>query len=371
MNIKYAFAALLAASTLAGCGKKQQPAQHSAELPAEVVVSRPIVRDFEKNASYSAKIGANEYVEIRARVGGYLDSVEFKKGANVKKGDVLFRIDSRPYAAALAAAEANVKAVESKIKLAEENALRARGLFKRNAISKEAYQTRETELLVANAKLLEAKAAERNARLNMEFTEVVAPVSGRVGENFVDAGNLVAAHATKLARIVDNSVAKVYFELNSADAVRYKNSGLLADIDAGRGAKVSVVMKGDSRAYEGVLCYYDNALGAGTASLVLRADIPNADGGLMAGAFADITVSEGVAKNALLVPEDAIGTDMVGRFVWVVDEADTVRQTPVVLGAADGNLRVVESGLDANSRVVVKGIQRASSGRKVKPVEEK
>lgn len=365
MKTQIATAAFLSAILLCGCQEKKPTV--SAEIPNDVKVSAPIVANIERKGTYSAKAAASEDVEIRTRVGGYLDEVKFKKGAKVKKGDILFKIDERPYAAALAAAEAAVKAVESKIALAQSNAERARGLLKKNAISQEAYQARETELLVAKAKLLEAKAAEKNARLNYEFTNVTAPVSGKVGENFVDTGNLVAAHATKLARIVDDSSVKIYFELNTADAVRYKNSGMLKNIDEGNGACVEFKMKGDGKSRKGKLCYYENALAAGTSSLVVRADIENGDGSLMAGSYGDITVHEGAVKNALLVPEEVIGTDLTGRFVLTLNEDDTVRQTPVKLGVSVGNFRVVETGLSKDSRIVVKGLQRATVGRKVNP----
>lgn len=355
---------VLAAAVLSGCAEKKQAVR--AESVPTVETAKPLVADVAEIGSYSVRIRANEDVEIRARVGGYIERVCFEKGARVEKGQLLFKIDDRPFAAALAAAEANVKAAESKIALAEENAQRARGLFKRNAISKEAYQTRETELLVIKAKLLEAKAAERNARLNLEYTDVVAPVSGRIGENFVDAGNLVAS-STRLARIVDDSTVGAYFELNAADAVRYKNAGLLKNIDAKNGADVEVKMNSDGVSYAGRLVYYDNALGAGTSSLVLRADVRNSDGGLMVGSFGKIRVREGVRKNALLVPEDAIGTDLTGRFVYAVESDGKVRQLPVSLGAAVENLRVVESGISADTAVIVRGIQRASAGRTVKP----
>ncbi len=341
---------VLAAAVLSGCAEKKQAVR--AESVPTVETAKPLVADVEEIGSYSVRIRANEDVEIRARVGGYIERVCFEKGARVEKGQLLFKIDDRPFAAALAAAEANVKAAESKIALAEENAQRARGLFKRNAISKEAYQTRETEL---------------NARLNLEYTDVVAPVSGRIGENFVDAGNL-AASSTRLARIVDDSTVGAYFELNAADAVRYKNAGLLKNIDAKNGADVEVKMNSDGVSYAGRLVYYDNALGAGTSSLVLRADVRNSDGGLMVGSFGKIRVREGVRKNALLVPEDAIGTDLTGRFVYAVESDGKVRQLPVSLGAAVENLRVVESGISADTAVIVRGIQRASAGRIVKPV---
>ncbi len=365
--LKCALAAFFSALALAGCAKKKNTSFSA--LPDEVEVAFPLAADVEITGRYSARLRANQDVEIRARVGGYLEKVYFEKGAKVRGGDVLFKIDDRPYAAALAAAEAVVEAAKSKIKLAEDNAERARGLFKRNAISKEAWQTRETELLIAKAKLLEAEASARNARLNLEYTCVRAPVAGRVGENFSDVGNLIAAHATKLARLVDDSSVKAYFELNGSDAVRYKNSGILRDIDSQNGAKVEVSMKGDDKIYFGRLCYYDNVLGAGTGSLVVRADIENSGGGLITGGFGNLRVFEGVAKGALLVPEEAVGTDLGGRYVLAVDGEGKVRQIPVVVGSYYKGFRVIESGVDKNTRVIVKGLQRAVPGRKVKPVQ--
>lgn len=362
--------ASICALTLCACVKKPTPVKSDA-IADEVFVSRPLVLDTEIVNSYSARIAPSEDVEIRARVGGYLEKVFFKKGANVNKNDILFKIDDRPYAAALAAAEAKVDAAKSKIELTENNAKRARKLFEKNAISKEAYQTRETELLLAKSALLEAQAAEKNARLNMEFTNVAAPISGVVSENFADEGNLIAPNSTKLARIVNNSTAKVYFELNSADAMRYKNLGLLKSIDKGDGANVEVIMKNDSKIYRGKLCYYDNTLGKGTSSLIVRADIDNADGGLMAGAFGDIKVMESIAKNSILVPENSIGTDLTGMYLLTLNPDNTVKETPVSLGVKIGSLRVIESGLNKDSQVIIKGIQRASVGRKVKPIEAK
>jgi len=362
------FIAMLACAALFGCAKKAQE-KPAAKIPT-VIVAAPKMADVEIKNAYSAKAVANAQTEVRARVGGYLEKVAYPKGAKVKKGDLLFKIDDRPYAAALAAAQAAVKAAESNLQLAKNNAERARGLLKKNAISTEGYQTRETALLLAQSKLLEARAAEQNARLNMQYTRITAPVSGTLGETLVDDGNLIAAHATKLATIVDSSKMKIYYELGGADVLRYRNAGLFAAIDSGAGAKAEFCAKGDSQKIKATLRYYDNALGASTASLLLYAEADNADAGLLSGTYGDLTVLEGVQKNVLLVPEEAIGTDMTGRFVYIVDSADTVREVPVILGAKVGELRVVEGALAKDSRVVVKGIQRAKAGAKVAPQKQ-
>ena len=367
MKIQYLsiFIATLACAALFGCAKKAQE-KPAAKIPT-VIVATPAVADVEIKNTYSAKAVANAQTQVRARIGGYLEKVVFPRGAKVKKGDLLFRIDDRPYAAALAAAQAAVKAAESNLQLAQSNAERARGLLRKNAISTEGYQTRETALLLAQSKLLEAKAAEQNARLNMQYTRITAPVSGTLGETLVDEGNLIAAHATNLATVVDSSKMKIYYELGGADVLRYRDAGLFEAIDNGAGASAEFCAKGDSKKIKATLRYYDNALGTTTASLLLYAEADNPDAALLSGTYGDLTVLEGVQKNALLIPEDAIGTDMTGRFVYVVDKTDTVREIPVVLGAKVGALRVVGGALCKDSRVIVKGIQRAKAGAKVAP----
>ena len=368
-TLSAAFAAL--SVLLASCAKKPQEAAVQS-APATVYVAKPLVMDVELKRSYSAKAVANKDVEVRARVGGYLKyGPSSYTGSRVKEGETLFYIDDRPYTLALKAAMANVEAARARVELAELNAQRGRVLFKRNAISEEAFQMRETELAVAKAKLSEALSAENNARLNLDYTRVKAPFSGRMAESFVDEGNLVNAHATLLTRIVDDSVMKVYFELNTADAMRYKDSGLLAAIDSGKGAEAEFTANGESSAHGGKLCYYSNALGKGTGSLLVRADISNADVAIIPESFGVITVREGVLKDALLLPEEAIGTDLTGRFVFVVDENGIARTAKVEVGFALGKLRVVSGAIDKNSRVVVRGIQRAAAGRKVSAREEK
>lgn len=377
MKNKFAFFALFALSAacaalsvmLASCAKKPQEAAVQPS-PATVYVAKPLVMDVELKRSYSAKAVANKDVEVRARVGGYLKCASFDAGSRVEAGETLFRIDDRPYTLALKAAMANVEAARARVGLAELNAQRGRALFKRNAISEEAFQMRETELAVAKAKLSEALSSENNARLNLNYTRVEAPFSGRVAESFVDDGNLINAHTTPLTRVIDDSVMKVYFELNTADALRYKNSGLLAAIDSGKGAEAEFTANGEASAHKGKLCYYSNALGKGTGSLLVRADISNADAAIIPESFGTITVREGVLMDALLLPEEAIGTDLAGRFVFVVDENGIVRAAKVEVGFAVGKLRVVSGSIDKNSRVVVRGIQRASAGRKVSAREE-
>lgn len=351
-----------AAFVLASCGKKNVKWD---ETPAAVVAAHCLVKDELLKNTYSARIRPAESVEVRARVGGYLESVDFKRGDIVKKGDTLFKIDARPFRIARDAAAAAVEAANSKIALCRDNFARAEVLFKQNAMSLEAYQTRRTELLVAQAKLLEAKAALENAELNLEYTHITAPVSGRISENYADCGNLVAAHATPLARIENLDTVRVYFEINADDAVRYKNLGLLDAIRAGKGPKVVVRQKGDGRTVCGRVDYCDPSLAKASSSLLLYAEIPNGDGALMAGAFADITVGEEVVKGAMLVPEEAVGTDLADRYVTVVAGDSKAEHRTVKTGEMFGEYRHIKSGITPADLVVVKGMQRASHGAKV------
>jgi len=363
-NTVYTIAICVCALLVSGCARNERK-EAALVLPDAVKIACPLVENVEIWKSYSARIEPSESVEIRARVGGYLDRVNFKKGRNVAKGELLFSIDPRPYKIAASAAAAAVKAAESKIALAEDNFRRAQGLYERKAISEEMYQTRKTELLIARARLLEAQANDENARLNLEYTSVTAPISGKVTENYVDCGNLVAANASVLARIVRQDSVKVYFELSQRDALRYKTSGFLKNIESGNGASVKIVQKNEDAVYTGRLTYFDNRLNHATSSLAICADIPNPDGSLLAGSFADIQVKEGEISNALLLPEQVIGTDLTGRYVLTLDKENVVKYTPVKVGELLGKMRVIESGITAGTQVVVVGLQRAKAGRKV------
>ena len=200
---KFAVALIAAATAFASGCKKNVAASAGAARPAPAVqVAKPLHKSVEFWDDYTARLEALAYVELRARVGGYLQKVAFKEGEFVKEGDLLFVIDPRPYEAALASAKAQVKEVEARLTLAKSNTDRAKELFAAKAISKETFETRTSELLSAEAALLDARARLRDAELNLEFTHIRAPISGKVGEAMVDAGNLVSANSTLLTTIV-------------------------------------------------------------------------------------------------------------------------------------------------------------------------
>lgn len=350
---------------LAGCGQKAPQAMRA--VP-EVQVAKPQKKTFEVWDEYTARIEPLEYVELRSRVTGYLGKILFKEGDFVKKGDLLFIIDPRPYEAALAAAQASVKEVEARNLLAKTNLERAEDLLKANAISKEIYDTRNAEVLSAQAALLNARAKLTEAELNLEYTHIRAPISGKVSQRMVDPGNLITANSTLLTTIVNSDIVQAYFEISERDMLRYKKTGLLSEIDSAKrkGPPVELHLWDDTGdVFKGELTYADNKIGTQTSSLTLRADIPNPDHILTAGMFGKLKLRNGKAKEYLVLPEDIIGTDLIDRYVLLVNKDGVVEYRAVKIGKLFGKYRAIEGGLKDDDNVVYVGLQRAVPGIKV------
>ena len=367
------FSVIAAAVSLCGCkDKKQDGAMAAMNSAVPVQYIKPLDKPVEVWDEYTARVDAFSAVEVRARVPGYLEKVNFSEGQFVKKGDLLFVIDPRPYEAALRAAEASVKEVESRLVLAKSNYQRAKELYAANAISKEVNETRRSELLSTEAALLNAKAKLREAELDLEFTQIRAPISGRISEYYVDAGNLISANTTLLTTIVRCDIAQIYFEISERDIRRYIKSGLFKQIDLNKrtGPEVQFRLM-DNENFAGTLNYYDNRMGQQTSSLTMRADFDNKDGQLMAGMFGKIKVLYEKARKALLLPEDIIGTDLVNRYVIVIDKDNVAQYRAVKVGRLLGKYRIIEEGLSPDDRVVSVGLQRAAPGTKLMPTEMK
>lgn len=353
---------------VSGCGKKAPQMAHSAP---EVQVSKPIKKTFEVWDEYTARVEPLEFVELRSRVSGYLEKIFFKEGQIVKAGDLLFVIDPRPYEASLAAAKASVKEVEARLLLAKTNLERAKDLLKSNAISKEIYDTRESDVLSTEASLLNAQALLKEAELNLEYTHIRAPISGKVSQRLVDPGNLITANTTLLTTIVNSSIVQVYFEISERDMLRYQNSGLFKEIDVinRKGPPVEMTLWGEeNKPFKGELTYFDNRIGSQTASLTMRADIKNPDHYLAAGMFGKIKVRGGKAQEFLVLPEEIIGTDLINRYVLVVNKDGIVEYRPVKIGRLFGKYRAIEEGVTENDDVIFVGLQRAAPGAKVTPL---
>lgn len=372
IECRKAVLALAAAAVLGGCGDGRRAAAVSE--PDEVYVAAPISRPVEIWDDFTARIEAVKSVEIRARVDGYLEKVNFSEGQLVEEGDLLFVIDCRPYLAKAAAARAGVEEIEARLALARNNLERAKNMYDANAISKEILETRNAELLAQNAALSSARARLAEAELDLEFTQVRAPISGRVSETRLDEGNLVSADSTLLATIEKSDIVQAYFEASERDLVRYAELGIFGAIDQKKlvGPEVELrLSSGSKKVFKGMATYFDNRIGDSTSSLTMRADIGNPGDVLKPGMFAKLRFKVEGARSALLVREDAIGTDLVGRFVYVVGGDGKVAYRAVEVGRMEGPYRIVKGGISKDDRIIVKGLHNAVPGRAVKAVETK
>jgi len=351
-----AIVALLAAATLSFSACSPDPV-NAQEPPGgqtpPATVARPVVRNVALTQTYPAQLEAIERVELRPQVAGAVERVHFAEGAVVSRGQILFRIDSRPYAAALAEAEAALAQAEADEVATQRERERATRLVAKNAISHENADRRATAARIASSRVAAARAVVDRARLNLSFTEVRSPISGRIGRAEVTRGNLVSPE-TRLAVIVATDPLYVRFDVDEHT--------LASQLGKGRG-KWRVTF--DGRPAE--VAFVENEIGHGTGTLRVRATLPNPDSALIPGMYGTARLTLGERENAILVREEAIGTDQGQRFVLVVGANDTLEYRAVTPGPRNGDLRVIESGLHANDRIVINGLFRLRPGMKVAP----
>ncbi|MDP1875488.1 efflux RND transporter periplasmic adaptor subunit [Phenylobacterium sp.] len=333
---------------LAACGGDANPGQG---MPTPTVsVAVPLQEEVVDWDDFTGRFEAPERVEVRARVGGYLQGVHFTDGQTVRKGQLLFTLDPRPAQAALAAAQAQAD-------LARADLNRAEGLLEAQAISQEEFDSRRAQAQVAEATL-------RARRLDMEFTRVTAPVSGVVSQRQVDAGNVVSGGASSgdiLTTIVSISPIHFAFDASEAQLLKYQRQ-----VEQRQGAQVQVRLQDETeRRWTGRLDFVDTLVDRDTGAVRLRATIANPNGFLKPGMFGQGRMVGADAYPALLIPETAIITDGVRRVAYVVDAEGTVQVKALELGPASDGLRVVRTGLRPDDQVVVGGQQRAMPGQKV------
>ncbi len=348
---------------------RAQPA--AAEAPATPVSVATVVQsDVAAWDEFSGRLEAVERVDIRSRVAGTIQAVHFREGALVKKGDLLLTIDPAPYAADVQRAEAQVAAAQAKGAQAKGEQERSQRLWSEQAISKREFDERVNGQREADANLRAAQAALQTAQLSMGYTQVRAPVSGRVGKLEVTVGNLVAAGpgAPVLTTLV--SVSPIYASFEADEQVVAK---ALKDVSAGGDRKLDriPVQMGTSASndtpFEGRLQLVDNQVDARSGTVRARAVFDNKDGQLMPGQFARIRMGQATKASALLINERAVGTDQNKKFVMVVGADNKAAYREVTLGASVNGLRVIKSGLAANERIVVNGLQRIRPGALVAP----
>ena len=368
LNLVVAIVALTLMST--GCQEKNK---YVPPPPPAVTVSRPVQQAVTDYMEFTGTTEALELVEIRARVEGYLESIHFKDGAKVKRGALLFVIDPKPFQAKLGEAKAGLLIRQAELKLAETTLKRKEGAFKDKAVSEVEVIQARAEQDKARAAVEAAQAAMETTRLNLSYTKIHAPISGRMGRNLVDVGNLVGANErTLLATIVQDDPIYAYFNASERDLLQHRQKRREREVGADENNAPNAYLglaNEEGYPHEGRVDYIDNRVNADTGTIQLRAVFPNSDGVLLPGLFARIRIPASEPHTALLVPDRALGTDQQGRFLLVVNDKNVVEYRTVKIGAKVEGVRVIESGISSADRVIVNGIQRARPGATVNSTE--
>lgn len=361
--------ATLASAILAACS--DAPAQQMQAAP--VTVARAIERNVTEWDEFTGRVEAKETVELRPRVSGSLQSVHFTEGREVKKGDLLFVIDPRPYEAAYAKALAELKRAKADAALAEQNAARAVRLLEARAISREEFDQRSTNLEQTAAAVAAASAAVQAAKVDLDYTRITAPIDGRVSRAEVTPGNLVTAGpsgGTLLTTLVSMSPVYVYFDGDEQVYLKYTQMALRGERPSSRDAHNPVLLglaNEEGYPHRGYMDFVDNRLDPATGTIRGRAVFDNENRLFTPGLYARVRLLGSNERSAVVVDDRAVGTDQDKRFVYVLDAQNRVTYRPVKLGRAIDGLRVIESGLAAGETIVVNGLQRVRPGAVVQP----
>jgi RND family efflux transporter MFP subunit len=352
------------------------PTGGPAAPPPDVAVCRPVTREVTDYEEFTGRTEAVQAVDLRARVTGYVDKVNVKEGGEVKQGDVLFEIDPRPYQAELDKADAEVARAEAHFKRASADFDRAKRLLANKGISQDDFDHAAADRAEAEASLRAAQAAREVAKLNLAFTRVTAPISGRVSRALLTPGNLAVADTTPLATIVSVDPMAVSFDVDERTLVRLARLQREGKGKAERDVELPVLLAlpdNEGFVHRGKLAGTGVRVDPNTGTVRWQATFANPDGLFLPGMFVQVRVLTGAPHKGLLVPESAVGTDQGQAHVFVVTGKDVIEQRPVKLGVADDRLRVVKEGLAAEDRVVVDtagGMLRGvRPGTKVKPKE--
>jgi membrane fusion protein, multidrug efflux system len=366
-------AGLMLTVMLAGCGNSQQAAP-AAPAPPTVTVANPTKRTVVDQDEYVGRFIAVDSVQIRARVSGYLDAIHFTDGQLVKKGDLLFTIDRRPFKVALDQARANLAQAKANLAYTESDLARGQQLVRDKTITEQSFDQRTQAKRVAEASVAANEAVVRQAELDYEFSELRAPIDGRIGDRQVSRGNLVTGGAggntTMLATIVSIDPIRFEFTFDEAAYLRYQRFSGLGKEPAGRVTPIAVRLKlldEQNFAHDGAMDFVDNVINQSSGTIRGRAVFANASGQFTPGMFGRVQVPGSAPYEALLVPDAAIGTEQVRKFVYVIDAENVARQKYVTIAQAVDGLRVVKEGLSPDDRVVVNGLMRVRPGQKVTP----
>jgi RND family efflux transporter MFP subunit len=369
-------AALALATLVVSCGEGQK--QGGAPPPPPVTVAAPVKRAVFDFDEYVGRFVAVNSVEVRARVSGYLEGIHFKDGQIVKQGDLLFSIDKRPFQNAAAQGAANLAQAKSNHAYTESDLARGQQLVRDKTITEQTFEQRSQAFRNAQASVSGAEAALRTAELDLEFTELRAPVNGRIGDRRVSPGNLVTGgsggNTTLLATIVSTDPIRFEFTFDEASYLRYERLSKDGQDVASRNGGMKVALKlidEPDFAHEGSMDFVDNVIDRTTGTIRGRAVFANPNGVFTPGMFARVRLPASSSYEALLLPDSAIGTEQIRKFALTVNADNTVVPKYVTLGqvTSDG-LRVIKSGLGPDDRVIVNGLLRARPGQKVTPQEQ-
>jgi RND family efflux transporter MFP subunit len=377
-QVSFALAGFLSLSAIgvAGCSKAPAAAT-AAPPPPAVTVAHPVEDDIQDFEEFTGRVEGSQFVQIRARVSGYLDKIYFKPGTLVKEGDQLFQIDPRPYAATLEQAEGSLGQAKARLARLKQDLERSEPLVARKVMPAQEFDRIVGDNREAEAAINTAQAAVNSAKLNLEFTTIKAPIDGLVSREMITVGNLVQADQTILTTIVDHDPVHVYYDIDEATVLRLRKMILEGKLKTARDNRVPVVMAlGDSEGfpYEGYVDFVDNRLDPTTGTIRIRAVFPNPtlDGNAVAitpGMFARVRVNLGPKYRGLLIAQRAVVADQGQKVAMVLtDDKNNVSARPLVLGHQfDNGMVVVKKGLQPGDRVIVRGVQRARPGQPVTP----
>jgi RND family efflux transporter MFP subunit len=357
MHILRATLLALGVMATASCESAVQSVHAAPGAPRpKVTVAQPAVATVAEYSEHTGRTEAPDAVEIRSRATGYLTKATFREGDLVKKGDLLFVVDPRPYEAALARSRAELEATRADLNLAQKELERANQLYGRGTITEQQLDARSSQVAQLAARQALASATIQTAALDLAYAHVRSPIDGRIGRMLVTPGNLVGPTLpTPLATVVSVDPLYVYVDVDETRAMRLRREG-----------KAYLAFPGeDSFDREASIDFLDNRVDPNTGTLRIRAVVPNPDGKLAHGLFARVRLPDGEATPAMMVADRAIATDQDRRYVWVIDAQGKAQYRSVTLGRMEAGLRVVRSGLTPDDRVVVRGLQRVRAGTEV------
>lgn len=350
----------------AGPGAAQAPGGP----PPTVVVAKPVVKEVVEHDDFTGRFNAVEFVEVRARVTGYLEKIHFQDGALVKKGDLLFTIDRRPYKAALDQAQASLASAQARLNFTTTDLERAQTLSRSGNISEQVTDQRRQASLTAQADVDNATAALRQAQLNYDFTEVRSPITGRISQRNVTEGNIVITDQTMLTTIVSLDPIYFSFPVDERSFLAYQGT-----LRIGMGATqkehtvpILIALTGEDKpTRKGRLDFVDNRMDDATGTVLLRATVENPDTFIKPGLFGVISMPASRPYKGVLIPDEAVGANQDKRIVYVVGDDNTISTRNVRLGPKIDGYRVVRDGLKGDETIVINGLTRVRPGAKVTP----